>query len=113
MEKLTCLRRRLAMGVESTMTRALTRLWENEGEKCLSAQKKIGKLRAAIRLSRDWFAPNGAASGTLDRNRLGLSQRQRQSDYVTSRRGGGSARHHRNGSGPGGLIGGVVGGMFR
>lgn len=32
-------------------------------------------------------------------------------DDVTRRRGGGSARHHR--SGPGGLIGGAVGGMFR
>jgi hypothetical protein len=34
-------------------------------------------------------------------------------DDVTCRRGGSSARHHRNGGGPGGLIGGVVGGMFR
>jgi hypothetical protein len=32
-------------------------------------------------------------------------------DDVTRRRGGGSAQHHR--SGPGALIGGVVGGMFR
>jgi peptidoglycan hydrolase-like protein with peptidoglycan-binding domain len=29
------------------------------------------------------------------------------------RRGGGTARHHRSGGGPGGLIGGVVGGLFR
>jgi peptidoglycan hydrolase-like protein with peptidoglycan-binding domain len=34
-----------------------------------------------------------------------------KTDDTTSRRGGGSARHHR--SGPGGLIGGVVGGVFR
>ena len=33
-------------------------------------------------------------------------------DDVARRRGGG-ARHHRNAGGPGGLIGGVVGGMFR
>jgi hypothetical protein len=46
MEKLICLRRRLAMGADSAMTRALTRLWENEAEKCLAAQKKIGKLDA-------------------------------------------------------------------
>ena len=34
-----------------------------------------------------------------------------KTDDTTPRRGGGSARHHR--SGPGGLIGGVVGGVFR
>jgi hypothetical protein len=34
-------------------------------------------------------------------------------DDVTRRRSGSSARHHRNGGGPGGLIGGVAGGMFR
>lgn len=33
-------------------------------------------------------------------------------DRTTRRRGGGGARHHRS-SGPGGLIGGVVGGLFR
>jgi hypothetical protein len=42
MEKLICLRRRLARGADS----AMTRLWENEAEKCLAAQKKIGKLDA-------------------------------------------------------------------
>lgn len=34
-------------------------------------------------------------------------------DDMTRRRGGGSARHNRSSGGPGGLIGGVVGGMFR
>ena len=33
-------------------------------------------------------------------------------DRPARRRGGGSARHHRSGGGPGGLIGGVVGGLF-
>jgi hypothetical protein len=34
-------------------------------------------------------------------------------DDHPARRGGGSgARHHRSGGGPGGLIGGVVGGLF-
>ena len=33
-------------------------------------------------------------------------------DHLTRRRGGGGALHHRNGGGPGGLIGGVVGGLF-
>ena len=34
-------------------------------------------------------------------------------DDGTRHRGGGSARHHRNSGGPTGLIGGVVGGIFR
>ena len=34
-------------------------------------------------------------------------------DDATRRRGGSSARHHRSNGGPGGLIGGVVGGIFR
>jgi hypothetical protein len=34
-------------------------------------------------------------------------------DDVTRRRSGDGARHHRGGGGPGGLIGGVVGGMLR
>jgi hypothetical protein len=34
-------------------------------------------------------------------------------DDVTRRRGGSSGRHHRSNGGPGGLIGGVVGGIFR
>jgi peptidoglycan hydrolase-like protein with peptidoglycan-binding domain len=33
-------------------------------------------------------------------------------DRPARRRGGGSAHHHRSGGGPGGLIGGVVGGLF-
>ena len=33
-------------------------------------------------------------------------------DRPVGRRGGGSAHHHRSGGGPGGLIGGVVGGLF-
>jgi peptidoglycan hydrolase-like protein with peptidoglycan-binding domain len=33
-------------------------------------------------------------------------------DDRPARRGGGGARHHRSGGGPGGLIGGVVGGLF-
>ena len=33
-------------------------------------------------------------------------------DHPTRRSGGGGARHHRSGGGPGGLIGGVVGGLF-
>jgi peptidoglycan hydrolase-like protein with peptidoglycan-binding domain len=33
-------------------------------------------------------------------------------DHPARRRGGDSARHHRSGGGPGGLIGGVVGGLF-
>lgn len=33
-------------------------------------------------------------------------------DHPVRRRGGGGARHHRSGGGPGGLIGGVVGGLF-
>jgi peptidoglycan hydrolase-like protein with peptidoglycan-binding domain len=33
-------------------------------------------------------------------------------DRPARRSGGGSARHHRSGGGPGGLIGGVVGGLF-
>jgi peptidoglycan hydrolase-like protein with peptidoglycan-binding domain len=33
-------------------------------------------------------------------------------DRPAGRRGGGGARHHRSGGGPGGLIGGVVGGLF-
>jgi peptidoglycan hydrolase-like protein with peptidoglycan-binding domain len=33
-------------------------------------------------------------------------------DHLTRRRGGGGAHHHRTGGGPGGLIGGVVGGLF-
>jgi peptidoglycan hydrolase-like protein with peptidoglycan-binding domain len=33
-------------------------------------------------------------------------------DHPDRRRGGGSAHHHRSGGGPGGLIGGVVGGLF-
>jgi hypothetical protein len=39
------------------------------------------------------------------------AQASAKPEDVTRRRGGGSARQHR--SGPGGLIGGVVGGMFR
>jgi peptidoglycan hydrolase-like protein with peptidoglycan-binding domain len=34
-------------------------------------------------------------------------------DDAPPRRGGSSARHHRSNGGPGGLIGGVVGGIFR
>lgn len=33
-------------------------------------------------------------------------------DRPARRRGGGGAHHHRSGGGPGGLIGGVVGGLF-
>jgi peptidoglycan hydrolase-like protein with peptidoglycan-binding domain len=33
-------------------------------------------------------------------------------DHLAHRRGGGGARHHRSTGGPGGLIGGVVGGLF-
>ncbi len=33
-------------------------------------------------------------------------------DRPARRNGGGSAHHHRSGGGPGGLIGGVVGGLF-
>jgi peptidoglycan hydrolase-like protein with peptidoglycan-binding domain len=33
-------------------------------------------------------------------------------DRPNRRRGGGSSHHHRSGGGPGGLIGGVVGGLF-
>ena len=33
-------------------------------------------------------------------------------DRPAPRRGGGSAHHHRSGGGPGGLIGGVMGGLF-
>lgn len=33
-------------------------------------------------------------------------------DHRARRRGGGGAHHHRSGGGPGGLIGGVVGGLF-
>jgi peptidoglycan hydrolase-like protein with peptidoglycan-binding domain len=33
-------------------------------------------------------------------------------DHPARLRGGGSAHHHRSGGGPGGLIGGVVGGLF-
>ena len=33
-------------------------------------------------------------------------------DRPARRRGGGSAHHHRSGGGPGGMIGGVVGGLF-
>jgi peptidoglycan hydrolase-like protein with peptidoglycan-binding domain len=33
-------------------------------------------------------------------------------DHPARRSGGGSAHHHRSGGGPGGLIGGVVGGLF-
>lgn len=39
------------------------------------------------------------------------AQASAKTDDTPPRRGGGSARHHR--SGPGGLIGGVVGGVFR
>jgi peptidoglycan hydrolase-like protein with peptidoglycan-binding domain len=34
------------------------------------------------------------------------------SDHPARRRRGGGAHHHRSGSGPGGLIGGVMGGLF-
>jgi len=33
-------------------------------------------------------------------------------DHLAHRRGGGGAHHHRSGGGPGGLIGGVMGGLF-
>jgi hypothetical protein len=33
-------------------------------------------------------------------------------DHPAHRRGGGGAHHHRSGGGPGGLIGGVMGGLF-
>jgi hypothetical protein len=33
-------------------------------------------------------------------------------DDLTRRRGGGGAHHHRSGGGPGGLIGGMMGGLF-
>ena len=33
-------------------------------------------------------------------------------DHLARRRGGGGAHHHRSGGGPGGLIGGMVGGLF-
>jgi putative peptidoglycan binding protein len=33
-------------------------------------------------------------------------------DHAAHRRGGGGAHHHRSGGGPGGLIGGMVGGLF-
>jgi peptidoglycan hydrolase-like protein with peptidoglycan-binding domain len=34
------------------------------------------------------------------------------SDHPARRRGGGGAHHHRSGGGPGGLIGGMMGGLF-
>ena len=33
-------------------------------------------------------------------------------DHLARRRGGGGAHHHRSGGGPGGLIGGMMGGLF-
>jgi hypothetical protein len=44
LEKLLHLRRRLAIGADSAMTGALSRLWENEAERCVAIQKKIGSL---------------------------------------------------------------------
>jgi hypothetical protein len=46
MEKLICLRRRLATRADSAMTAALTRLWEQEAERSVAIQKKIRKFDA-------------------------------------------------------------------
>jgi len=40
------------------------------------------------------------------------SSRESDDDHLTRRRGGGGAHHHRSGGGPGGLIGGMMGGLF-
>jgi hypothetical protein len=45
--------------------------------------------------------------------RASISSRDKSDDDRSARRrGGGGAHHHRSGGGPGGLIGGVVGGLF-
>ena len=44
MQKLACLRRRLATGAGSAMTAALTRLWEKEADRsAIAIQKDIDK----------------------------------------------------------------------
>jgi hypothetical protein len=40
------------------------------------------------------------------------SSNKSDDDHPARRRGGSGAHHHRSGGGPGGLIGGVVGGLF-
>jgi len=40
------------------------------------------------------------------------SSDQSGDDHLARRRGGGGAHHHRSGGGPGGLIGGMMGGLF-
>jgi hypothetical protein len=40
------------------------------------------------------------------------SSDQSDDDHPARRHGGGGARHHRSGGGPGGLIGGMMGGLF-
>jgi Putative peptidoglycan binding domain len=40
------------------------------------------------------------------------SSGQSGDDHLARRRGGGGAHHHRSGGGPGGLIGGMMGGLF-
>jgi peptidoglycan hydrolase-like protein with peptidoglycan-binding domain len=40
------------------------------------------------------------------------SSDQSGDDHFARRRGGGGAHHHRSGGGPGGLIGGMMGGLF-
>jgi hypothetical protein len=40
------------------------------------------------------------------------SSNKSDDDHPARRRGGGSAHHHRSGGGPGGLIGGMMGGLF-
>ena len=44
--------------------------------------------------------------------RASLSSDKSDDDRPARRRGGGGVHHHRSGGGPGGLIGGVVGGLF-
>jgi hypothetical protein len=47
MEKLVCLRRRLATETDSAMTAALTRLWEKETERsAIAIQKEIDRRDA-------------------------------------------------------------------
>jgi len=50
-------------------------------------------------------------SVSVARARLGSSDKS-DDDRPARRRGGGGVHHHRSGGGPGGLIGGVVGGLF-
>ncbi|WP_244525221.1 MULTISPECIES: peptidoglycan-binding protein [Bradyrhizobium] len=62
----------------------------------------LNSLQHQALLTESVSAPNASPS----------SSDKSDDDRPARRPGGGSAQHHRSGGGPGGLIGGVVGGLF-